>query len=191
MENIEPKFSQKEIEKPEELEELPTKELIENIKNEQENAEFLNGMEMIDAYVKAGIMKSLGKMTKEEMGSLAEKDEKIRAELIPKNMRGNDDKNEYAVYEILKENDPDSLVEQKIMQDEIERQRKIQEKTGREYESLVESGKMEFLGDLIRKEIVKYKKENNIPNENIKEVPCFDEDNNIIKETRRYYKVID
>ncbi len=167
-----------------------TEESIEKIENEQEKADFLSGEEMAKAYIDAGIMRSLGKMTKEDMEKLAANDKKIVAELIPKQLRDNDEKEGYAIYKILEERDPDSPIEKKIKDDEIERQRKIQEKTKEGYELLVKKERMKRLKITTKEDVENYKKQNNIPNENIKEVLCFDEDGNTTKESRLYYEII-
>ena len=140
MECKEPNFSSKEIgepEEPEEPEELSTEESAEKIEKEQEEADFLSGVKMIDAYIKEGIMKSLGKKTKEEVEELVAKNKEIRVEFIPEQLRGNSNK-EFAVYEILKERDANSPIEQKIMRDEKERQSVIQKRANERYNSLSE-----------------------------------------------------
>ena len=191
MENEElPNFIQREIGTPEGSEESPTKELVKNIEDEQKNAEFLSIIKMMGAYEKEKIMKSFGKKTEEDMKNFVSKNEKTRVEFIPEQLRGHDNEKEYAVYKVLKEHDPDSLVEQKIGDDETERQRKIQERTVREYESLVGEERMKRLEITTKEDVENYKKQNKTPKENIKEVLYFNKNNNAIEESRLYYEII-
>ena len=169
---------------------LTTEEKIKEIEDTKEIAEFQNEVTMLNAYEKIGAMEFFGDLTEMEMSNLFNKTEetkKIRYELIPEHLVSEGGP-EYKVYLTTEKYDPNSSAAQKITQNEYNCYVEIQEKTAQEYESLVDSGKMKRLGNLTPEEITKYKEENNIPNKNIKEVFCFDNDGSLIEESQCYYK---
>ena len=182
-------FSYKEIGK-----ESTTAELVDKIENDKEIANFENEIAMWDAYTKTGAVEFLGDMTESGIANLFDKMEEtgeiknIRYELIPEKLV-KENGVEYMVYRTTKNYGTKSSEAQEIAQNEYNCYVEIQKKTAEEYGALVEAGKMELLGDLTQEEITKYKKEKKIPNEKIKEVLCFDEDNNIIEGSRLYYKI--
>ena len=182
-------FSYKEI-----SEEPPsTTESVEEVEDKKIIAEFQNEVKMLSAYEKIGAMEYIGDLTEIEMANLLDKTEntkKIRGELIPEQFVGKNGA-EYRVYRATENYDPESSEAREIAQNEYNCYVEIQKKTAEEYDSLVESGKMTSLGILTPKELTKHKTKNNITNKNIKEIPCFDENNNITEGVQFYYEIID
>ena len=185
MGNEESIFSYKEI-----GEELTTAELVGKIENDKEIANFENEIAMWDAYTKIGSVEFLGDMTEKGMADLFKKSENIKNikyELIPEQLVENGV--EYKVYRTTKNYNKSSMA-QEIDQNEYNCYVDIQKKTGQEYEDLVKTGRMRRFKTTRKEGVENYKGQKNIPNENIKEVPCFDEDNNIIEGSQLYYEAI-
>ena len=165
-----------------------TEELVAEIEADRELAEFTNGVKMAEDYITIGAMEFLGDMTEEAMKKIADK-EAIRAELIPEQLR-NESEAEYKVYKTTKKFNSGSAKEQNIIQDESERNKILEKDAATQYESVVNEGRSRPL-DLSREEIIKYKKDNNIPNENIKSATRLDEDGNLVGGVSRYYEITD
>ena len=164
-----------------------TRELVAEIETDKELSEFANGVRMMQDYADIGVMEFFGDITEKDMKKLA-KEEEIRVEPIPEQLRNGEA--EFKVYKITKEFSPNSKEEQKIVQDESERNEILEKDAVVRYESLVTEGKLKPL-DLSHEEIANYKKDNNIPNENIKSAACLDEDGNLIEGISCYYKLLD
>jgi len=164
-----------------------TIEKLQKLEEIAELADFESGIAMAEQYVKTGFMKPLGDMTEEAMLELAQTTpEGIRAESIPQQSRVANET--HRVYKITKNLEQNLPILDKILQEEEDRCKTIEENKKEGYESLTQEGILKALGTLSREEISKYKRDNNLSDEMIKSVN--NSDDNEARATQRYYEII-
>jgi len=190
-------FISKEI--PEEIElensreNLSTADLIEKIEDDKEIAEFQNENKTWEECEKIGFAKFLGKMTQKELYDLLEEHQgtrDIKYVTIPEKFSGKEGEI-HMVYQTTENYDPELPEIQKVDQEISENYIRIQKEMAGEYDSLVDIGKMKYLGLLSCDEIEEYKDLNKISNEKIRETPCFGKEDELKKDLFNCYEIID
>jgi len=181
-----------EIELENSREELSTADLIEKIEDDKEIAEIQNENRTWEQYEEMGYAKFLGKMTQEELENLFQENQNakdIEYVTLPEKFSGREGEINM-VYQKTENYNSESPEIQKVDQERSENYIKIQKDMEKEYDSLVEVGKMRYLGILSYEEIEKYKEENKVPDKNIRDNACFKE-GEIKKNLYNCYEIID